>query len=173
MTSHDHELFKEALLDLKRLFDMHPLLGVSSPMHTTYYDALRNKIDRLVILAERLHQHSQAIHHLMDVDDLKLLVDLRVLVKGLKREDITPTRLDSIIFPSLVTLLVYTVAKDSKNVTTDEILDLTETLQTLKREGYVGLDTALEELKDLHEAWLKNLAKTSAEELQVGVPSRI
>ena len=169
MTSRDHTLFREALLDLKRLFDMHPMLGVFGPMHTAYYDALRYRIDRLVILAERSHQHSQALHHSMDVDGLKMLVDLRVLVQGLKREDITPTSLDSIIHPRVVNLRAHIVKKDSKNLTTDQILDLTKPLQTLNREGYEGLDTALKELNELHEKWLKNLAKRSKEELEVGV----
>lgn len=161
--------FEEALFDLKKLLDLHSLLGVSGPMHSAYYDALRNRIDRLGILAKDVPRHLPATDYLMDVDGLKLLVDVRVLVKGLKREDVTPKSLDSIILPLLVNLLRYINSKYFKDLTLAEILYVTEILHTLNREGFEELDPAMVKLNTLHMDWVKHLAETSEEELKVSI----
>ena len=101
MMSKDDSCFEKALLDLKKLLGMPPVLGLSSPMPTAYYDALRNKIDRRVILANKISQHVPAREYPIDVDGLKLLVEIRGLVLGLKREDVTTQNLDSTIHPGI------------------------------------------------------------------------
>lgn len=55
--SHDHQLVEETLLHLIAIFDIHPMLEVSGPVHTAYYDAFQDKIDRLEFLAVRTLFH--------------------------------------------------------------------------------------------------------------------
>lgn len=166
--SHDRKLFEEPLKDLEKLLIIHELLRASGPIHSAYYDALRNRIDRLVILAEITPQHLPVTFP-KDFHDLKQLVDLRVLVKGLQREDVTPESLDSIIHRRLADLQAYITSKDFKNLTTDEIEFVTVTVQNLQRGGLAKLEVALAKLNALHTGWAKHLAETSEEELKVSV----
>ena len=166
--SKDDSRFEEALLELEKFFEMHVMLEVSGPTHTAYYDALRNKIDLLVILANRIPRHVPAAQYPIDIDCLKLLVDVREQVKGLKREDITTQSLDSIIRPRLSNLYAYIGSKYPNDLTLDDILYETEILQTLDGQGFEGLP--LVDLNELRLEWLENLAWTSGEELNVSAP---
>ena len=166
--SDDLRPFRKALDNLKSLLDMHPLLGVSGPMHNGYYDLIRTRIERLVILAERTPTTSAK-----DFDGLKLLVDLRVLVKALKREDVTPESLDAIIRPRLGKLKAHISSIQIWKLEVDEIEEirhLTEIIQTLNREGFEELEEPLKKLNELHKRWVNMAAAISEEGLRVGVP---
>ena len=168
MTSQADICFEEALLDLKKVLNMHSILGVFGPMRNAYYHALRNKIARLVILANRT-QRVPAGQFPIDVDGLRLLVEIRRLVKGLKREDLTTESLDSIISPRVAYWPTYIYSKGFVDMTLDEVLHITEILQTLKLGDFGGLDRHMSMLGQLHLKWLPKLAETSEDELEVSV----
>ncbi|KAL8787537.1 MAG: hypothetical protein Q9195_007709 [Heterodermia aff. obscurata] len=165
--SHDSRLVEEALLELKKLFDMHPMLRVSGPVPTAYYDALRNKIDRLEILANGVTWDLLLKRYPTDSRGLQLLVKVRGLVKGLQRDDFPTQGLDSIIYTCLYSLDNSIESKHFKTLTLDDVLCLTQVLQTLRREGFEAF--ILEKINRWHWEWATELAERSKEELEVRI----